>query len=260
MLTHLAWTGLALFLYMGIFAAFALARRNNGLADTAWGLGFMLVAALNLCLAPAVTARQITVTVLVAIWALRLARHVHARNRGKPEDFRYAEMRRKWGKAAPVKSVTNVFGLQGLLLFVIAWPIVLVNARPRADFGIVEISGVLVWLLGFAMEAVSDRQLAVFIREGKSPENPVMTEGLWKYSRHPNYFGEALLWWGVFLLAARLPGGWTAAVSPLLIGFLLRFVSGVPLLEKKYADLPAYRKYAERTNVFFPAPPKSRPG
>ncbi|MBN2202355.1 DUF1295 domain-containing protein [bacterium] len=231
--------------------------RNNGLADTAWGLGFVLVAWLNIFITGAVTTRAVVVTALVTIWGLRLALHIFARNRGKAEDFRYAEMRRKWGRHAEWKSYVNVFLLQGLLLYVIAWPIVLVNLpSPGAGIGMLEWLGLAVWITGFVFEAVSDRQLRDFIRKGKTQENPYMTEGLWKYSRHPNYFGEALLWWGVFLLAVRSPLGWTGIISPLLIGFLLRFVSGVPLLEKKHMQDPRYRAYAERTNVFFPGMPK----
>ncbi len=231
--------------------------RNNGLADTAWGLGFVLVAWLNLFLSGSATARSLTVTALVTAWGLRLALHIFARNRGKTEDFRYAEMRRKWGHHAELKSYGNVFLLQGFLLYVIAWPIVLANtAAVNEGFGVLESLGLAVWITGFVFEAVSDRQLRDFIRKGKTPENPYMTEGLWKYTRHPNYFGEALLWWGVFLLAVRSPLGWTGIVSPFLIGFLVRFVSGVPLLEKKHLQDPRYRPYAERTNVFFPWIPK----
>ncbi|MDM7926449.1 MAG: DUF1295 domain-containing protein [bacterium] len=250
-------TAAFLFIYMTAFYLAARRLRNNGLADTAWGLGFVLVAWLNLALSGTGTFRSIAVTALVTIWGLRLALHIFGRNRGKAEDFRYAEMRRKWGRHAEWKSYVNVFLAQGFLLFIIAWPIVLANLpSPGAGFGPLEWLGLAVWIAGFAFEAVSDRQLRDFIRNRKTPDSPYMTEGLWKYSRHPNYFGEALLWWGIFLLAVRSPLGWTGIVSPLLIGFLLRFVSGVPLLEKKHQQDPRYRSYAERTNVFFPGLPK----
>jgi steroid 5-alpha reductase family enzyme len=250
-------TAAYLFFYMTAFYLAARRLRNNGLADTAWGLGFVLAAWLNLFLSAPVALPAAAVTVLVTVWGLRLSLHVFSRNRGRPEDFRYAEMRRKWGRHAEWKSWVNVFLMQGALLFVIAWPIVLVNASPaRTGFGWVEAMGVAVWTAGFVFEAVADRQLRDFIRRRKTPENPYMTGGLWKFSRHPNYFGEALLWWGIFLLALRSPLGWTGLVSPLLIGFLVRFVSGVPLLEKKHMQDPAYRPYAERTNVFFPWAPK----
>jgi steroid 5-alpha reductase family enzyme len=256
MQTHAEITAFFLFVYMTAFYLAARRMRNNGLADTAWGLGFVLAAWLNLILSGRITAPASVLTALVTVWGLRLSAHVFSRNRGKPEDFRYAEMRRKWGRRAEWKSWVNVFLLQGLLLFVIAWPVILVNAAGGGSvFGPVEAAGVLVWTAGFVLEAVADRQLRDFIRSRKTRENPYMTEGLWRLSRHPNYFGEALLWWGVFLLAARSPLGWTGVVSPLLIGFLIRFVSGVPLLEKKHMADPAYRPYAERTNVFFPWKP-----
>jgi steroid 5-alpha reductase family enzyme len=249
---HLLISTVALWIYMTAFYFVARIRNNNSLADVAWGLGFVLLAVLNLAIAHEITLRQAVMTVLVTGWGLRLSFHVFSRNRGKPEDFRYAEMRRKWGKRAPLFSYTHVFLLQGVLLFIVAIPLILINTDPSAPFGITEALGVLVWCAGFAVEAAADSQLSRFVRFRKSPENPIMTKGLWRFSRHPNYFGEALLWWGIFLLAVRVPGGWAAAVSPLLIGFLLRFVSGVPLLEKKYRDNPRFREYARMTNAFVP--------
>jgi steroid 5-alpha reductase family enzyme len=257
-LHHLLISAAALWIYMTAFYAVARIHKNNSLADAAWGPGFVILAFLNLIMASEITLRQAVMTVLVTIWGFRLSFHVYSRNRGKPEDFRYAEMRRKWGRRAPLFSYTHVFLLQGILLFIVAIPIILINANPSASFGITETLGVLVWCAGFAFEAAADAQLSRFVRFRKSPEKPIMTEGLWRFSRHPNYFGEALLWWGVFLLAVRVPGGWTAVTSPLLMGFLLRFVSGVPLLEKKYADNPRFREYAKRTNVFVPWIPKGR--
>ena len=255
---HLLISAAALWIYMTVFYAVARIRKNNSLADVAWGLGFVFLAYLNLILAPEITFRQVAMTVLVTVWGLRLSFHVYSRNLGKPEDFRYVEMRRKWEKRAPLFSYTHVFMLQGVLLLTVAIPIILINANPSASFGFAEASGVLVWCAGFVFEASADSQLSRFVRFRKSPENPIMTDGLWRFSRHPNYFGEALLWWGVFFLAVRVPGGWAGVISPLLIGFLLRFVSGVPLLEKKYAGNPRFQEYTKRTNVFVPWLPKGR--
>jgi steroid 5-alpha reductase family enzyme len=252
MWNNLLVTAAFLWLYMTVFYLLALFRRNNAVADTAWGLGFVLIAFFNLFLAPAITPRQIAAAALVTVWGVRLAVHVHSRNLGKPEDFRYAEMRRKWGRRAPLFSYTHVFLLQGFLLLVVAFPIVLINADPSAPFGMFGILGVFVWAAGFTFEAAADYQLRRFGRFQKSPENPVMTKGLWRFSRHPNYFGEALLWWGIFLLALPVRYGWAGVLSPLAIGFLLLKVSGVPLLEKKVAADPRYQEYARRTNKFFP--------
>jgi steroid 5-alpha reductase family enzyme len=251
-LHHLQISAAALWIYMTAFYFIALIRKNNSLADVAWGLGFIVLALFNFIRAPEITLRQAVMTALVVIWGARLFFHVTLRNRGKPEDFRYAEMRRRWGRRAMIFGYTHVFMLQGVLLYLIAIPIILINANPAATFGIPEILGVFVWCAGFVFETAADAQLSRFVRLRKNPENPIMTEGLWRFSRHPNYFGEALLWWGIFLLAIRIPWGWAAVVSPLLIGFLLRFVSGVPLLEKKYAENPRFQEYAKRTNVFFP--------
>jgi steroid 5-alpha reductase family enzyme len=249
-------TAAILWMFMTAFYFIALIRKNNAVVDYAWGLGFVLVALLNLFLAQAVTLRQIVVTVLVTVWGLRLVLYLYLRNRGKPEDFRYAEMRRKWGGRTPFFSYTHVFLLQGVLLFLIAYPIVLINAYPSSDFGFLDVFGIFIWLAGFTFEAVSDYQLRQFVRYRKNEKNQILREGLWKYSRHPNYFGEALLWWGVFLLALGVHHGWLAILSPLAIGFLLLKVSGVPLLEKKYANNSQFKEYAKRTNKFFPWFPK----
>jgi steroid 5-alpha reductase family enzyme len=260
MLHHLLLTLAVTWAFMTAAFAVALRRRNNGVADTAWGLGFVLVAAANLAAAGSVHPAQVVLTVLVSLWGIRLACHVARRNRGKPEDFRYASMRARWGNRAALKSYTHVFLLQGFLLTVIAAPILLINAHPSVRFGFLETAGVAVWCVGFGIEVIADLELARFIRFRKTPGHRILDDGLWRYSRHPNYFGEALLWWGIFLLAVRVPCGGLGAVSPVVIGVLLRFVSGVPLLEKRHAGDAGYREYAARTPVFVPWFPKRRSG
>lgn len=238
--------------YMSSFFLIALWRKDNSIADIAWGMGFILLALLNLMLAEQVHFRQWIVTGLVSIWGMRLALHIYLRSKGKPEDSRYAEMRKRWGQRASLKSFTHVFMFQGLLLLLIAYPIIMVNATAKPGVTFFDLIGILLWTIGFLFEVIADVQLQNFIRNEKTPANPIMAIGLWKYSRHPNYFGEILVWWGIFFLALSIPNGWLAIFSPVMITFLLVKVSGVPLLEKKYQNNPAYQEYASRTSMFIP--------
>ena len=245
-------SGLGIFLYLSIFYLIALSLKDNSIADIAWGIGFIFITIINLMLAEQIYLRQLILTGLVSIWGIRLAMHIYLRHRGKPEDFRYAEMRKKWGNRASLKSFTHVFMFQGLMLLMIAYPIIMVNANPQPGITFFDLIGILIWIAGFLFEVIADVQLQNFVRKEKTPANPIMTRGLWKYSRHPNYFGEALVWWGIFFLALSIPSGWLAIFSPVMITFLLVKVSGVPLLEKKYHNNPAYQEYASRTSRFVP--------
>jgi steroid 5-alpha reductase family enzyme len=250
---------LAVGAYMTAWFLLALLKKDNSLADTAWGLGFVLLAGLTFIRGPEPAApRRVLVTSLVLAWGLRLAAHVFTRNRKKGEDFRYAAWRARWGRCFVLRSYLQIFLLQGLLLLVIAWPVVLVNSTPQTGLGWRDLAGAAVWLLGFVFEAAADAQLARFKREARN-QGRIMAGGLWRYSRHPNYFGEALMWWGLFILALGSEGGRPALASPLLITVLLRFVSGVPMLERKYLKNAEFQAYARRTNAFFPWPPRGGP-
>jgi steroid 5-alpha reductase family enzyme len=233
----------------------ALIRKDNSLADVGWGLGFVLLAGLNLALSSAPTPRHIAVTGLVFVWGVRLAGHIFIRNRGRGEDFRYAAWRRSWGRAFVLRSYLQVFLLQGVFLLLIASPLFVVGRAPQSPGAVFDIIGGLVWLAGFLFEVVGDAQLTRFKRNPDTMGRR-LTTGLWRYTRHPNYFGEALLWWGIFLIVVPLRGGGVAALSPLTITLLLRFVSGVPLQEKKSRKNPDFAAYARLTNAFFPWFPK----
>lgn len=248
-------SALAIFLYMNVVFILALLKKDNSLADIAWGPGFVVVALLCLFAGGFFGPRQVMVTVLVSIWGWRLALYIFFRHRGRGEDFRYAKWRRGWGRFFLLRSYGQIFLLQGFFLFVIALPVILVNGSRQRSLSWLDGAGLGLWLLGFVFEAGGDWQLSRF---KKNPENrgKIMTGGLWKYTRHPNYFGEAAMWWGVFLIALSVENGWLAAVSPLTITFLLLKVSGVAMLEKKYAGNPEFAQYAARTSAFFPWPPK----
>jgi len=245
-----------LFAYVTVWFLLALARRDNSLADVAWGGGFVFLAAAALVLRGEVYPRSLLATAVVTAWGVRLALHVAARNRGRGEDFRYAAWRRQWGRSWVWRSYLQVFLLQGVLLYVVALAVVRINLATPAGLTWLDLAGGLLWLKGFLWETVADWQL---VRHSRNPATAgtLLDRGLWRYSRHPNYFGEALQWWGVWLLALSVPGEWWTVVSPLAITVLLLFVSGVPMLEHSLAErVPGYRDYQRRTSVFLPAPPR----
>ena len=241
----------------------AAVRKNNGFMDVAWGICFILIALVSYAtfvprgndILSVNEGRLALVTILVLIWGIRLATRIYLKNRGKPEDFRYAKWRAEWGRMFLVRSFFQVYLLQGFLSLVVALPIVLIAANPSAGLGVLEYIALCLWLVGFLFEVVGDYQLDQFIRK---PENKgkIMRYGLWRYTRHPNYFGESLMWWGLALIAYSAPLGVLAFISPLVITFLLLKVSGVPMLEKKFAGNPEWEEYKSRTNVFIPGPVK----
>ncbi|MFW6006232.1 MAG: DUF1295 domain-containing protein, partial [Candidatus Bipolaricaulota bacterium] len=243
---------LSVFAYMTVVYLVAQAKSDYSVVDVAWGPGFVLVGILSLLLSPEMTIRGVIAALLVGFWGLRLGYHILKRNWGKEEDFRYQQMRENWEGRAYLISYVRIFLLQGLLMLVVSYPLIMINFLPKEGLELLDFLGILVWLLGFGFEVIGDYQLADFIENRKSDDNRIMTEGLWNYTRHPNYFGEALLWWGIYLLAVSVPYGWAGVLSPIAIGYLLLFVSGVPPLEKRYADDEDYQEYAKRTNKFFP--------
>jgi steroid 5-alpha reductase family enzyme len=245
--------------YMTIWFIAAVLKKDNSVADVAWGPGFVLVAAVSLARGPGISSRKILVSSLVVLWAVRLAAAVLARNLKKGEDERYAAWRRKWGRWIIPRSFFQVFLLQGVLLVVVGLPVIAVNASAAPPLGWPDLAGAVLWLIGFFFEAAADRELARFKRDPANRGRLLMT-GLWRYSRHPNYFGEALMWWAVFLLALPVPhSAWTVA-GPVLMTLLLRYVSGVPLLERKYRGRADFEAYARRTSAFIPRPPQPDPG
>ena len=245
----------AVFVYMIAVFLIAVLAKDNSIVDVAWGPGFILVAVVTFWLRPGSEARHLLITLLVAIWGLRLAIHIYLRNRSRGEDFRYAKWRKDWGRWFIPRSFFQVFMLQGIFMLIISSPLVLVNRSPESGLTLLDALGGILWFIGFLFEAVGDYQLKRFKQKPES-KGKIMTTGLWKYARHPNYFGEATLWWGIWLIALSVDSGWAAIISPLTISFLLLKVSGVKMLEKKYAGNEEFAAYARRTSPFFPWFPK----
>ncbi len=252
MLAAAAW--IIFFYFLALFVL-GTALRNNGVVDVGWGFGFVAVAWLLWLYAPFANLARVTVTLLVTLWGLRLGLHILRRNLHKPEDFRYAQFRRDWGRWVVPRAFLQVYMLQGALMFIIALPFSLLSPGAALARPLAFAAGLAVFACGFAFEAIGDAQLRSFLAD-PNHRGHLMTGGLWAYTRHPNYFGEAAMWWGVWLVA--LGGGaplW-AAISPATITFLLLFVSGVPLLEKSMRGREGYAEYARRTSVFIPWFPK----
>ncbi len=248
----------ALALILGIgFAAWAVsvAIRNVAFVDSLWSLFFLIAAVVFAVAAWPLSARGLLVTVLVAVWALRLSIYITARNWGEPEDYRYQKIRANNQPGFAFKSLYIVFGLQGLLAWIIAMPLMPAIMNP-GGIGLLEVMASALWLVGFAFEAGGDYQLSRFKRDA-SNKGRVLNSGLWRFTRHPNYFGDFCIWWAFYLFAVAA-GGWWTALSPILMTFLLLKVSGVAMLEKTISDRrPDYVEYIRRTNAFFPGFPKS---
>ncbi|MEM1322202.1 MAG: DUF1295 domain-containing protein [Bacteroidota bacterium] len=238
---------LILIYMIGWFVAANLSK-NNSIVDIAWGSGFVLIAGWMQYFHP--FEGQFILTTIVTIWGLRLAVYIFYRNMGKPEDWRYVELRKSWGKTVVIQSFIKVFLFQGFLLWVIALPLIPSQGIPLQS-GPLLYFGLFLWFFGFSWEAIADWQLLKFkcdrVNQGK-----IMTKGLWSYSRHPNYFGEIVLWWGIFFVALPLGPWYILIISPLTITFLLIKVSGVPLLESKYKDNPEYQEYKRKTSALIP--------
>ncbi len=235
----------------------SLRLRDASIVDIFWGPFFLLQVAIYAALRPdGFDGRQLLVLALVAAWSVRLATHIASRHAGKGEDERYARWRSQHGEGWPLRSLFQVFVLQAILAWVIAAPLLVAISSP-AHWGWLDAAGVALWIIGFAFEAVGDYQLTAFIRDPAN-RGRTMRHGLWRYSRHPNYFGDAAQWWGLWLIASSA-GGWWTIFAPLIMTVLLVRVSGVGLLERTIADRrEGYAEYMGTTSAFVPLPPKDR--
>ncbi len=228
--------------------------RDASIVDPFWGLAFAVVAALGCALGPGALPRRVLVMALVGAWGLRLFLHLSLRARGRGEDHRYAAMRRAGGGAWWWRSLFVVFLLQAALAWLVSAP-VQAAAHGSAPLGALDLAGAVVCLAGLACEAIADHQLTRFVLDPRSPGR-VLDTGLWRYSRHPNYFGDCVVWWGLGLVGLAAGPPWVLA-GPLLMTILLLRVSGVTLLEKTIGKRrPGYAEYAARTSAFVPWPPR----
>jgi steroid 5-alpha reductase family enzyme len=230
--------------------------KNASIVDIVWGLGFVAVAWAVRLTADGLAGRQNLLVALTTVWGLRLSGYLFWRNHGKGEDYRYKSMRKRWGSRFGLISLVTVFTLQGTLMFLVSLPVQLGQSRTTPALGWLAWAGVAVWLVGLFFEAVGDAQLARF-KADPANAGTVMSKGLWRYTRHPNYFGDACVWWGIALVAAEVPVGRWGLIGAAVMTLFLRRVSGVTLLEKSLVKRrQGYTEYVARTSAFLPRPPK----
>lgn len=248
-------------------------RRNVNIVDVFWGAGFAIVAVCSVAgvvlgwsgdlESSAVTSplslsfHQLILVAMVFAWGTRLSTYLAIRSWGKPEDHRYAAMREYWGDRFPRRSLLTVFGLQAFLIWFISLPIQLgISGQPGQLWNLVL--GASVWTIGFSFETIGDWQMYRFKRDSAN-RGHVMNRGLWRYTRHPNYFGDFMVWWGIYLVAAQASSWWWTISAPILMSFLLLRVSGVTLLESSLKKrIIGYEQYVQQTSSFFPWPPKAK--
>jgi steroid 5-alpha reductase family enzyme len=235
----------------------SLAITNASIVDIVWGLGFVSVAwTVRWRVDAGLDARQWLLVGMTTLWGLRLAGYLFWRNHGAGEDYRYRAMRKKYGARFGLISLVTVFALQGTLMFIVSLSVQLGQTDPTPDLGVVAGLGVLVYLVGLAFEVVGDAQLARF-KADPANAGTVMDRGLWRYTRHPNYFGDACVWWGIGLVAAETGIGAWGLIGSAVMTVFLRRVSGVTLLERSLVKRRAgYVEYVARTSPFVPRPPK----
>lgn len=236
----------------------SLRLRDVSIVDIYWGFGFAQIAIITASLAGGYPWRKLLLTLLTVLWGMRLGLYLFWRNAGHGEDYRYQAMRRHYGSRFPLVSLATVFGLQGALMWVVSLPVQFGQlAAGPARLTWLDAAGAALWALGIAFEGIGDWQLARF-KADPANAGAVMDHGLWRYTRHPNYFGDACAWWGLWLIAAA-GGAWWTALSPALMTFFLMKVSGVAMLERTIGKRrPEYAAYIARTSSFVPWFPRSR--
>ena len=266
MLIIIGYTGFALFLYIIIAFVVGTVKKNNGIMDIFYGPAFIVVGGMSLLMSMllngSISYRQIVILTLIIIWAVRLASYLYVRNQGKPEDYRYQALRKRWKTNIPLKSFLKIYLFQGILIFLISIPVWFVNISYNppitSPFDINSITmwlGTIFWVIGFLFETIGDFSLYAF---KKNPENKgkIMDKSVWRYTQHPNYFGETLMWWSIFIIALAVPFGFITFIGPAYLTFQIIKVSGVVLLNKRFRGNDEYADFKKRTSSFIPWFPK----
>lgn len=255
-------SGVASVVLLSLTFLLARARDRYDLIDVVWGLAFIAVALTSYLTQAEISfvSIQTLATVLVIIWGLRLAVHIYTRWRASAsEDRRYVDMRHEYASKAggpTINMFVRVYIVQALLATIVSSSIIVINASSSKEIGVVAAIGLVVWIIGFLFESIGDAQLRKHLAT-PSMKGKLMTSGLWQYTRHPNYFGEMTLWWGIFIIALSVPFWWLSIIGPIVITVLLMFISGVPLTEKHFEGRDGWDEYKKRTSKVFPFPPRS---
>lgn len=241
---------LSVLVYMSAWFLLAVQLKRRDVVDSAWGIGFILVAWVAFSLRNNESVFSTIALLLVALWGLRLFTHIYLRNRNKKEDYRYQQLGELVSARFWLRTFFSIFMLQGLLMLMISLPVFAVMQATNEPITGIAILGASVWLFGILFEAIADFQLQQFL---KAKKKGIMQSGLWRYSRHPNYFGEVTAWWGAAIMALAFHEWW-GILGAWTITVLILKISGIPLLEKRYANDTAYQKYALQTSKFIPLP------
>lgn len=249
--THILYiNALLVVLYMSAWFLVAWKRHRIDTVDIAWGGGFVLVAWATLLQAPSF--RNQLIANIVTVWGIRLAYHIFSRHKGRGNDPRYIELSRKWKGNFWLRAYLSIFLVQGLLVLVVGIPITVAANQQLEGLAWLSLAGTVIWSLGFVIEATADYQLSEFLKLKKRPK--ILQTGLWKYSRHPNYFGELVQWWAIGIIALQVSYGWLGLLGPLTLSVLIIFVSGIPPIERAKAKDKDYQAYKKQTSPLIPLP------
>ncbi len=234
----------------------SVAIKDASIVDISWGLGFATVATVLWITDDVKSNLDTLLWLMTLLWGLRLCLYLARRNLGHGEDYRYVAMRKRWGPAFPLISLLTVYTLQGTLMWVVSLPVQL-SHRAEGSIGVLAVIGVALWTVGLYFEVVGDIQLSRF-KADSANQGKVLDSGLWRYTRHPNYFGDACVWWGIAIVACSVSVGVWGLIGAAVMNVLLLKVSGVALLERSLVRRkPEYQAYIDRTSAFIPRPPKS---
>jgi steroid 5-alpha reductase family enzyme len=239
------------FIFMTFMFVMAQLLKNNSIVDIVWGIGFILISFMLLLSKAYTDHKDIILSLMILVWGFRLAFHIYSRSRGKEEDFRYAQWRKEWGNNAVLYAFIKVFMLQGIIMLFVALPIIVELNSDNDELNLFSFIGVTIFSIGLLFESIGDYQLYGF---NKNPENKgrIIKSGLWKYTRHPNYFGEALLWWGIAIFTIGSEVWIISFIGPLILNLLLVFISRIPMLKKKYQGNKEWEAYKNVTPAFIP--------
>lgn len=251
LLETLLFTASIVLFYMSALFILALFLKDNSIADIAWGPGFIVASASAVWFNESYYCPQAVVFLMVTIWGMRLGIRILLRGRGRGEDPRYRKWRESWGRYFLIRSYLQIFLLQGVILLVNVSPVLVIAASGREAMVWSDFLGIAVWICGLLFEVIADYQLDAFRRDPAN-RGSIINRGLWRYSRHPNYFGEVVMWWGIFIIALSCEMGWVSIVGPLAITAMILFVSGIPMTERMMASRPGYDEYRKRVSAFIP--------
>lgn len=243
---------LALYITLGYFTLFFIVAtiiKNNSIVDIGWGFGFVFTSWIIFFVYGNYSLTSFIVNAMVSLWGLRLFYHILRRNIFEAEDFRYANWRKAWGKWVVPRAFIQVFMLQGIFQYMIGSVSFYLNTY-ELEFKLLSIIGIILWLIGYYFQVVGDKQLKDYIKK-ETPKDPLLKTGLWSITRHPNYFGESLMWWGIYLFGVLNGVPLYLIISPLTITIVLYFIS-TPLLEEKMQERPGWDEYSKKTPMFVP--------